>query len=45
VTTGEAPAITGEVAEAAAVTETSAATTLGLGTERSRVGDLDRSGR
>lgn len=38
VITGEAPAITGEVAEAAAVTETSAATTLGLGTERARVG-------
>jgi hypothetical protein len=45
VITGEAPAITGEVAEAAAVTETSAATTLGLGTERAHVGDLDRSGR
>lgn len=38
VTTGAVPVITGEVAEAVAVTETSAATTLGLGTERARVG-------
>jgi hypothetical protein len=36
VTTGAVPATTGEVAEAVAVTERSAATTLGLGTERSR---------
>jgi hypothetical protein len=36
VTTGAVPATTGEVAEAVAVTERSAATTPGLGTERSR---------